>query len=83
MNAADVKELIAMFRSWYRDHGTKILGTLSAGMGTLQAVLAALTADPSVHLLVTPKTFAYLTAVNIALGIMVLRRGFTNSKPPQ
>lgn len=60
-------------------HGTKILGSLLSILGTVQIILGAVSADPHLSLLVTPKQFALLSLVNVALSAAVVRRGFTNS----
>lgn len=75
----------AGWKRWYASHGTRILGTASAAFGTLQAILAGISSSPQFQLLVTPKQFALLSVVNVALGIAVLKRGFTNSRqdPPK
>lgn len=70
---------MAVRQHWF-DSGTKILGVASSVVGMVQAGLGAVSASPSFSLLVTPKQFAWLSVINIALGGMVLRRGFTNTR---
>jgi uncharacterized membrane protein (DUF4010 family) len=69
---------------FYKSHGTKILGSLLSATATTQAILAAVTSMPEFTLLVTPKQFATLSVVNVALGVFTIKRGFTNTKnaPP-
>lgn len=75
-----VKWLWASWKTYYASHGTKILGWVGAALGTLQACLALVTASPEFKLLVTPRQFAMLVVFNIVLGVLVVRRGFVNSK---
>lgn len=65
---------------YWEGHGTKILGTISAVFSTVQASLGAMTASPQFTLLVTPRQFAWLSVISGVLGVLVLRRGFENSK---
>lgn len=68
---------------WWKGHGTKILGSTAALLATAQSALAAMTASPQFQLLVTPRQFAYLSIINVVLGVIVIRRGFTNSRNQQ
>jgi hypothetical protein len=73
---------IAGWKRWYQGNGTKLWGSISATFGMVQAILAGIAASPDFQLLVTPRQFQMLSLVNIALGAMVLKRGFTNSRAP-
>lgn len=57
-------------RAW-KAHGTKILGTASAIVGGLILVPELI---PALHM-------KWWQAVNVVLGALTVRRGFTNSKP--
>lgn len=54
---------------FYHLHGTKVLGTL-------QAIIAGLLTIPN---LFPPTAVPYVTAVSVVLGVLTVRRGFTNT----
>jgi hypothetical protein len=56
---------------YYRDHGTKVLGTSAA-------IVAALLAAPALITSVT--AIKVLQIANIVLGVLTVKRGFTNSQ---
>lgn len=66
-------------RTLYRLHGTKLLGSAAALVATVSGVLATLTALPQTQVLLTPKQFAIMAMVNAALGVLTIKRGFSNS----
>lgn len=53
----------------WTDHGTKILGSVTA-------ILSGLLAIPD---LVSPGHVKYWAAANVVLGVLTINRGFTNS----
>lgn len=68
--------LIAQWRAYWASHGTKVLGFGSAVVGTLEFVDQA-----TVQLISSiPHIGPYLgKGILISSGLMVARRGFTNS----
>lgn len=64
----------------WSNHATKLLGTLATALGLLQAALGSISASPEFSLLVTPKQFAMLSVINVVLGGMTIKRGFTNTR---
>lgn len=71
--------VIAGWRDWYKNHGTKFLGGLAAAFSSLVAYLALISSSPDFDLLVTPRQFAVLAMINAALGGGLFKRGFTNT----
>ena len=59
-----------MVMTWWDDHGTKILGTLAS-------ILSGLILIPD---LIAPTHLKWWQAANVVLGVLVLRRGFENSR---
>ncbi|OLB83107.1 MAG: hypothetical protein AUI15_36605 [Actinobacteria bacterium 13_2_20CM_2_66_6] len=66
--------------AFVRSHLTKVYGVLQTAWASFTAVLAVIAADPQLSLIVSPKTFAYLSIVNAVLGMLTLKRGFTNTR---
>ncbi len=58
---------------WYRNHGTKILGTLGAIIPALLGIDGLI---PMSHQ-------KYWLAAGVVIGAFTIGRGFTNSKAPQ
>jgi hypothetical protein len=73
---------LAEWRSYWRAHGTKILGWGTTLYSAAMSGLAYLSADPDYTLLVTPGQFKFLMLVNIMLGGATIKRGHTNDRPP-
>jgi hypothetical protein len=71
---------VKTLRLWWAEHGTKILGALTASWASLCGTLAALSASPDVQFLLPHRYFAYLAVGNILLGSLTVRRGFVNSR---
>ncbi len=55
--------------SYWKDHGTKILGTLST-------IVAGLSVIPN---LISAQHQPYWTAASVVLGALTVQRGFSNS----
>lgn len=64
----------------WEESGTKILGWLATLSATVISALGMMTASPDMPVLVTPKQFALLSFINIILGGLTIKRGFTNTK---
>ena len=67
-------------RAWWAQHGTKILGVLTATWASMCGTLAAISADPDVRFLVPHRYLALLAIGNILFGTLTVRRGFVNSR---
>ena len=67
-------------KTLWKQHGTKLLGSLASVWASATALLALLTADPEVRFLLPPRAFAYLAVGNAVIGFFTLKRGFTNTK---
>lgn len=74
--------MIQTLKTWYAQHGTKILGVLTSAYASATALLATLSAMPEVQFLLPHKYFAYLAVGNVVLGAFTVKRGFTNSAQP-
>lgn len=55
---------------WWKDHGTKVLGTATMIVSGLQEVAG----------LIPPEHKPFWAAAGVVLGALTLNRGFTNSK---
>lgn len=71
---------IGYMQHHWAQNGTKLLGSAAAVLSTAQALLAFVSASPDFALLVPHKYLAVLSLANGVLGIITVRRGFTNSK---
>lgn len=65
---ATVKWMLAL----YAEHGTKILGTAAAIIASLLVIEGLIPADQ----------VKWWQAANAVLGVLTVRRGFTNSRAP-
>lgn len=67
-------------RALWQQHATKLLGALAALNGMATALLAVLSASPDVRFLLPPRQFAYLAITNAIIGVLTVKRGFTNTR---
>jgi hypothetical protein len=72
--------VIAWIRNLWRHSGTKILGLIQAVFSTCVSLLAVLASDPQAQLIIPPRAFAYLSVANAMLGVLTIKRGFTNTR---
>lgn len=67
------------FLKYWEANGTKILGTAQIGFAAFVGALALQTANPGSPVLVTPVEFAWLSIINVVLGVMTAKRGFSST----
>ena len=72
--------VIEATRKLWQRHATKLLGGLAALNATGTAVLAVLSASPDVRFLMPPRQFAYLAITNAVIGVLTIKRGYTNTR---
>lgn len=61
---------MTIFTRWYRNHGTKILGTIGAVIPGLLGI----------HELIPPDDVKYWLAAGVIVGALTVKRGFENTK---
>ncbi len=64
--------MIAKLRALWKAHGTKVLGYVQAAQGVIAGFLA-------IQGLIPPAAVPYLAGLNVVLGAITVKRGFTNS----
>lgn len=72
--------MIAWIRTHWYFSATRIMGHVITWLGLLYALLAELSAEPSVSFLLPPRYFAILGLVIFVLGLIVRKRGKTNAE---
>ena len=70
-----IEDIKAKWIAFWRAHGTKILGYVTAGVGVLNEIVAYIQAADPKH--------AAIWALVIALGAATVKRGHTNSASQQ
>lgn len=66
-------------KATWQEHGTKILGTAATVVGALQGAVIVMNPTPPAAPLIPWKVMAVIAGLNTFLGLLTVKRGFTNT----
>jgi hypothetical protein len=77
---------MTIFQSLYVfwvSNGTKVLGSISAFLGSVQTAMLVMTPPPPADPMFTAKQMAIVAGLNAFFGAWTVKRGFVNSSNQQ